>query len=89
MMGAVKLKSRCGKLRTDVGTGFSDQQRKDIFEFGLPKIVTIKANDIIGKRGSDTFSCFLPVFLEARLDKTVADTYDECVAQLNAAKGIV
>lgn len=88
MMGAVKLKSRCGKLRTDVGTGFCDQQRKDIFEFGLPKIVTIKANDIIGKRGSDTFSCFLPVFLEARLDKTVADTYDECVAQLQAAKGI-
>jgi len=88
MMGAVKLKSSCGKLLTDVGTGFSDQQRKHIWEFGLPKIVAIKANDIISKRGSDTFSCFLPVFVEERLDKTEADSYDDCVAILNAAKGL-
>jgi len=76
---------------TDVGTGLSDDMRKVFWMHKhdmIGKIVTIKANDIINKRGSNTVSCFLPVFLEERLDKTVADSYDHCVAQLNAAKGL-
>ena len=91
MCGALQLTSSCGKLVTDVGTGMTDDMRKVFWMHKhdmIGKIVTIKANDIISKRGSDTFSCFLPVFVEERLDKTEANSYDECVAILSAAKGI-
>lgn len=91
MTGALQLISSDGKIVTDVGTGFSDDLRKVFWMHKhdmIGKIITVKANDIISKRGSDTFSLFLPVFVEERLDKTEANSYDECVAILNAAKGL-
>ena len=91
MAGALLLKSSCGKLVTSVGTGLSDTDRMDWWmnsEERKGSIVTIKANDIIGKRGSDTFSCFLPVFVEERQDLKVANSYDECIHILSAAKGL-
>lgn len=91
MMGSVSVKSREGILKSDVGTGFSDRQRKEVWdnpESYLGTIMAVKANDIISNRKDDSKSLFLPVHLEIRLDKTFADTYDECIAQLNAAKGI-
>lgn len=90
MMGALQLSSSCGKLVTDVGTGFDDATRKQFWQGKdnlVGMIVAVKANDIISKRDRDTKSLFLPVFLEERLDKTVADSLEECIAQLEAAKG--
>lgn len=90
MMGALKLQSRDGLLKTDVGTGFRDTDRIDWWLNSVERIgsiVTVKANDIISNRNSDTKSLFLPVFLEHRLDKVQADNYAECVAQFEAAKG--
>lgn len=94
MMGSLTLSSSDGKIVTDCGTGFSDDLRKDWWEKLMQLrmrthndiIVTVKANDIITKRGSDIASLFLPVFLEERLDKTEADSYARCVEQLEAAK---
>jgi hypothetical protein len=91
MMGSVSVKSREGILKSDVGTGFSDKQRKEVWENRdsyVGTIVALKANDILSNLKDDSKSLFLPVALEFRLDKTVSDTYDECVAQLQAAKGI-
>lgn len=91
MAGAIKVKSSDGKIVTDVGTGLSDTDRMDWLLNSHERkgtIITVKANDIISKRGSETFSLFLPVFIEERLDKTEANSYDECVAILNAAKGL-
>jgi DNA ligase-1 len=91
MLGALQLTSSCGKLITDVGTGFSDDMRKVFWMHKhdmVGKIVTIKANDIISKRGSDTKSLFLPVFLEERLDKTEADSLEQCEKILASAKGL-
>lgn len=91
MMGALQLTSSCGKLITDVGTGFTDDMRKVFWTHKhdmVGKIVSVKANDIISKRGSDTKSLFLPVFLEERLDKTRADSLEQCEKILAAAKGL-
>jgi DNA ligase-1 len=92
-MGSLTLSSSDGLIVTDVGTGFSDKQRKDWWETyeeheiqNYNIIVTVKANDIISKRDSKIASLFLPVFIEERLDKTEADSYVRCVYQLHCAK---
>lgn len=91
MAGALQLKSSCGNLVTDVGTGMPDALRKSLWknkEELIGTIVAVKANDIISKRGSETKSLFLPVFLENRLDKTEADSLEQCEKILAAAKGL-
>jgi len=93
MMGSLTLGSRDGIIKTDCGTGFTDDARKAWWGQYSPEnidsydiVVTVKANDIITKRDSESVSLFLPVFLEERLDKSEADTYYQCVKQLEAAK---
>lgn len=93
MMGSLTLGSKDGIIKTDCGTGFTDEARKAWWEQYSPEdiesydiVVTVKANDIITKRDSESVSLFLPVFLEERLDKSEADTYYQCMKQLEAAK---
>ncbi len=93
MMGSLTVASRDRLLVSDVGTGFSDDQRKAWWEMYSPETiqdysiyVTVKANDIISKRDNKIASLFLPVFVEERLDKTEADSYARCVYQLHCAK---
>lgn len=91
MMGALQLKSSCGGLVTDVGTGFSDDLRNYFWinrDVMVGQIVSIKANDIISKRDRDTKSLFLPVFIEERHDKTIADSLEDCESILASAKGL-
>lgn len=91
MMGALQLKSSCGGLVTDVGTGFDDATRKQFWQGKdelVGMIVAVKANDIISKRDRGTKSLFLPVFLECRVDKKIADSLEDCERILMAAKGL-
>lgn len=90
MLGALQLESGCGKVRVDCGTGFTDAQRKNLWENGYPvgKIVEIKANDLLDKVGSDTLSLFLPVFKSVRIDKDVADDLERIECSFNSAKGL-
>lgn len=91
MLGAMCLESECGKLKVDVGTGFSDTQRRELWENKDKlhgSVVTISANDIVSREGSiDTMSLFLPVFLELR-EKTQADSLERIQQIFNAAKHI-
>ena len=75
MLGALQLESECGLVKTDCGTGFSDKQRKVMLD-NPPKIVAIKANDLVDSKSKEGYSLFLPVFLEERVDKSVADNID-------------
>jgi DNA ligase-1 len=89
MLGGVSVESSCGKLRSNVGSGFSDKQRKDFWENReklTDSIFTLEANDITSSRGCDTMSLFLPIFIEHRLDKTEADSLEQMQAQFEAAK---
>lgn len=87
--GSLKCRTKCGMLEVDVGTGFSDELRKSINdnrEMWLERIVAIKSNEIMyAARGKLKHSLFLPVYVELRLDKAEADTFDQVVAQFEAA----
>lgn len=77
-LGALVLESACGKLRTNVGTGFTDEHR-DMFtrKNTVGKIVSVKYNSKIQDKGNNGWALFLPVFLEIREDKVKPDRLDK------------
>jgi ATP-dependent DNA ligase len=91
MLGALCCASSCEKLVCDVGTGFTDEQRKDVWSRRhdwIGKVVQVKANDLLDSKGKETYSLFLPVFQEMRFDKSQADSLERIREIFNAAKGI-
>ena len=71
MVGAIQCESADGIIKVDVGSGFNDEGRKAKNLVG--KIAAIKYNArITNRQGGE--SLFLPILLEIREDKTVADT---------------
>jgi hypothetical protein len=73
MLGAIICESADGIVKVNVGSGFNDAQRKHYWKENLvDKIVAVKYNARI-KNKSGEESLFLPVFIELRDDKDVAD----------------
>jgi hypothetical protein len=73
MLGAIICESADGIVRVNVGSGFNDAQRKQYWKENLvDKIVAVKYNARIKNKTGDE-SLFLPVFIELRDDKDVAD----------------
>jgi hypothetical protein len=72
MLGAIVCESSDGKIKVNVGSGFNDAHRKNLGKEILDKIVAIKYNSRIkNKLGEE--SLFLPIFIEIRDDKDIAD----------------
>lgn len=72
MLGAILCESSDGVIKVSVGSGFTDEQRKNLGEEILDKIAAIKYNmRIKNKLGEE--SLFLPIVLEIRDDKETAD----------------
>jgi hypothetical protein len=74
MLGAIICESADGVVKTRVGSGFNDEQRKALWlEKPLDKIAAVKYNmRSVDKQGKQ--SLFLPIVLEIREDKTEADS---------------
>jgi ATP-dependent DNA ligase len=73
-IGSLMVESADGGVMSAVGTGLDDDERSyDSKEF-LGKIVAVKYNALITDKKTGQKSLFLPVFVEIRDDKTVADT---------------
>ena len=73
MLGAIVCESSDGKLRVNVGSGFNDEHRKTLKKKDLiDRIVAIKYN-MRSKNKAGEESLFLPIFVELREDKDVAD----------------
>jgi ATP-dependent DNA ligase len=73
-IGSLMVESADGEVMSAVGTGLDDDERSyDPKEF-LGKIVAVKYNALITDKKTGQKSLFLPVFVEIRDDKTVADT---------------
>jgi hypothetical protein len=73
MLGAILCESADGILKVDVGSGFSDAQRATLKDEIIGKIAAVKYNmRIKNKQGEE--SLFLPILIEIRDDKTVADS---------------
>lgn len=83
--GSLRCKTSDGLLKVNVGTGLSDELREQINqnrEDWLGGIITVKSNEIMyAARGKLTHSLFLPVYVERRLDKSVADTFEQVEEQ--------
>jgi hypothetical protein len=76
MLGAIvgeSLSEAGKKVLVSVGSGFSDEQRKESFTIG--QIFTVRYNEAISSKSKDTCSLFLPRFIEIRLDKDEPDTF--------------
>jgi len=77
MLGAIVCESSDGIIKVNVGSGFNDAHRKTLKEKDiLGKIVAIKYNSRI-KNKSGEESLFLPIFVEIREDKDIADSSKE------------
>lgn len=76
MLGSLICESSDGVIKVSVGSGLTDADRKNLGEEILDKIVAIKYNSRIkNKLGEE--SLFLPIFVEIRNDKEVADSSKE------------
>jgi len=72
-IGSLMVESMDGVVKSAVGTGLDDDERSwDPKEF-LGKIVAVKYNALIEDKKTGQKSLFLPVFIETRSDKSVAD----------------
>lgn len=72
MLGAIVCESADGVVKVNVGSGFTDAHRKNYGQELVDKIVAIKYNSRIKNKLGDE-SLFLPIFVEIRDDKDVAD----------------
>jgi ATP-dependent DNA ligase len=74
MLGNLLCESADGVVKVSVGSGLNDLQRKNLINENLvDRIVAIKYNSRIKNKLGDE-SLFLPIFIEIRDDKDIADT---------------
>ena len=73
-LGALVLESSDGKIKVNVGTGFTDNDRDSISKKVIGRVIAIKYNGRIVDQKSGVSSLFLPVFIEIRNDKDKADS---------------
>ena len=74
-LGALVLQSADNVINVNVGSGFTDEQRDKYTKMNtVGKIVAVKYNARIRDKKTNQESLFLPVFLELREDKDVADS---------------
>ena len=76
MLGAIICESADGVVKVNVGSGFKDEQRKTLGKELVDKIVAVKYNCRIKNKAGEE-SLFLPIFVEIRDDKDVADSSKE------------
>ena len=73
MLGALVCESEDGVIKVNVGSGFSDEDRKKIKKQDvIGKVVAVKYNARIRSKHQDE-SLFLPIYVEIRSDKDQAD----------------
>lgn len=72
-LGALTLTDQSKTLVVNVGTGFTDIDRDTIDRSVIGKVISVKYNAKIVDKNTGINSLFLPVFVEVRNDKDVAD----------------
>lgn len=90
MLGGITVKSACGKILTDVGGGFSDQERSlgvDFWKQQIGKIITVRFTDLITDKSDRKTMCLSHSrFVETRFnEKEEADTLEYIREELKNA----
>jgi ATP-dependent DNA ligase len=73
-IGSLLVESADGKVKSAVGTGLGDEERSCDPAIFIGKIAAIKYNALIDDKKTGQKSMFLPVFVEVREDKSMADS---------------
>lgn len=76
LIGSLLCETSDGKLKVSVGSGFTDEDRKVSADTYLNKIITVNYNSVIVNKQGET-SLFLPIYVETRTDKDIANSIDE------------
>jgi hypothetical protein len=76
MLGAILCESADGLVKVSVGSGFKDEHRKNYGQELVDKIVAVKYNMRIRNKSGEE-SLFLPIFVEIRDDKSIADSSED------------
>jgi hypothetical protein len=90
MLGGLTIKTSCEGILSNVGSGFSDEQRGlgvDWWKEKIGKIVTCKFTEVVTDKTSRKTMCLShPRFVEDRFtEKDEADTLRYCLEQLQSA----
>lgn len=76
-VGSLQYISECGRIRGNVGSGFSHKERDAWGPEILEKIITIRFDDLIqDKRDTSTWSLYAPRKVDVFRDKLEADTLE-------------
>lgn len=77
LLGAIVCTTSDGKLTVNVGSGFTDEQRRLFADGSLTgQIVSVKYNTKICNKNNE-WSLFLPIFDGIRTDQDTADTFEQ------------
>lgn len=80
MLGGLSLESTDGIINVNVGSGFTDDQRTELWKNRddlLDKIVEVKYNGVVVDKRTGVRSLFLPIFQRIREDKSDANNYED------------
>ena len=77
MIGALELETSDGLIQCSCGSGLDDEARKKDPSEYIGKIIEVKFNEKIKSKGNKPMSLFLPIFVEVRLDKFIANSSEE------------
>jgi ATP-dependent DNA ligase len=75
-LGALVCETAEGKVKVNVGTGFSDEERLITDDY-VGKVITVQYNQLITDKKTGDYSLFLPRFIEVRNDKSVANKFGD------------
>ena len=79
LIGGLNIESSDGLIKFNVGSGLTDEQRKEYLDGSIiGKIVEIKFNSITQNEDEpEKYALYLPRLKKVRDDKTEADTYEK------------
>jgi hypothetical protein len=68
-IGSLMLESKCSKIKVSVGSGMTDKDRELPIDYYIGKVIEVQYNELIQSKSKDTYSLFLPIFVEVREKK--------------------
>lgn len=83
MLGGLHCESECGRIKVNVGSGFSDEERLAFWEGKEPLVIECEYDSITKDKKTKQESLFLPIYKRPRYDKLTADTYQDILDKVN------
>lgn len=68
LLGGLHCESACGRIKVNVGSGFSDEEREDYLN-NPPPVIEVEYDSITQDKRSRQQSLFLPIYKRPRYDK--------------------